>query len=275
MNRVLRYLDSGAHSGSNNMALDETLLSAVRDGSDPILRLYGWDPPAVSLGYAQNAETELDVKACRAAGVDVVRRPTGGRAVLHWQELTYSVICSADSGLFGSRIEDVYGTIGACLVSGLRRFGIEADLEEAQLRAPRPRQGRAALPCFSSIARSEVKWNDRKLVGSAQRRFPGAVLQHGSIVIGPAHEQLVNWLRIGEDQRVQWRDRLRADSACLEECLGEPVDRTGLIDSIAAGFSDVLNCELAHDEVRSDEWQRSLERANFWTVESRSAEAAG
>ena len=78
-----------------------------------------------------------------------------------------------------------------------------------------------------------------------------------------------------QDQRVQWRDRLRADSACLEECLGEPVDRTGLIDSIAAGFSDVLNCELAHDEVRSDEWQLSLERAHFWTVESRSAEAAG
>ena len=257
------------------MALDETLLRAVRDGSNPILRLYGWDPPAVSLGYAQDAETELDAKACRAAGVDIVRRPTGGRAVLHWQELTYSVICSADSGLFGSRIEDVYGTIGASLVSGLRRFGIEADLEEAQVRAPRPRQGRAALPCFSSIARSEVKWNDRKLVGSARRRFPGAILQHGSIVIGPAHEQLVNWLRIGEDQRVQWRDRLRADSACLEECLGEPVDRTGLIDSIAAGFSDVLNCELAHDEVRSDEWQRSLERAHFWTVESRSAEAAG
>ena len=76
------------------MALDETLLCAVQDRASPILRLYGWDPPSVSLGYAQDAETELDVSACNAAGVDVVRRPTGGRAVLHWQELTYSVICS-------------------------------------------------------------------------------------------------------------------------------------------------------------------------------------
>lgn len=260
-------------NGAYNMALDETLLHGVQDGSPPVLRLYGWDPPAISLGYAQNVETELDVLACRAAGVDIVRRPTGGRAVLHWQELTYSAIFSADSDLFGSRIEETYGVIGACLVAGLRRFGIDVDLEKAQVRPPRPRKGRAALPCFSSMARSEVKWAGRKLVGSAQRRFPGAVLQHGSIVIGPAHEKLVDWLCIGEKQRVQWRDRLRADSACLEECTGEPVDRAALADSITAGFSDVLKCELSRDGVHADEWERSLERAEFWNVGDRSATA--
>ena len=156
----------------------------------------------------------------------------------------------------------------------LRRFGIEADLEKAQVRAPRPRLGSAALPCFSSTARSEVKWNGRKLVGSAQRRFSGAVLQHGSIVIGPAHEQLVDWLRISETQRGQWRDRLRADSACLEECVGEAVDRSDLVSSVAAGFSDLLKCELVYDEVGSDEWERSLERAAFWNVGDHYAEAA-
>ena len=156
----------------------------------------------------------------------------------------------------------------------LRFLGIEADSEEAQVRALRPCWVRAALPCFSGTARSEVKRNGRKLVESAQRRFPGAVLQHGSIVIRQAHEQLVDWLYISKIQPIQCRDRMRADSVCLEGCLGEAVDRADLINSVAAGFPDMLKCELVHDEVLSDERECSLERADFWNIGERSAEAA-
>lgn len=268
-----RWLDTGAQTGALNMALDEALVAAVESGGASVLRFYGWDPPAISLGYAQSADGELDVEACRAAGVDIVRRPTGGRAVLHWQELTYSAIFAAPSESFGARIEQTYGVIGECLVAGLRRFGADVELERANVRTPRPRRGTAALPCFSSIARSEVKWRGRKLVGSAQRRFAGAVLQHGSIVIGPAHEQLVDCLRLDEARRAQWRERLRADSTYLQECVGGPVERSQLVECMVAGFCEVLDRPLIADQVQPDEWAFARTRANFWSVDARSAKA--
>ena len=166
-----RYLDTGASSGTFNMALDEMLVDQVEAGHGPILRFYEWSPPAVSFGYAQDPEKEVDLDICRELGVDLVRRPTGGRAVLHWEELTYSVICPIDDVRVGGRIEDTYKRIGECLVSGLRGYGVEVELERAQVRQPRPRGESAALPCFSSIARWEIKCQGRKLVGSAQRRF--------------------------------------------------------------------------------------------------------
>ncbi len=273
MKESWRCLDTGAQTGALNMALDESLVARVEGGGTSVLRFYGWNPPAISLGYAQSADGELDVDACRAAGVDIVRRPTGGRAVLHWQELTYSAIFAAPSEPFGARIEQTYSVIGECLVAGLRRFGADVELERAHVRSPRPRRGTAALPCFSSIARSEVKWRGRKLVGSAQRRFAGAILQHGSIVIGPAHEQLVDCLRLDEARRAQWRARLRADSTCLQECVGGAVERSELVECMIAGFSEVLGRPLATDQVQPEEWALSRARANFWNVEARSAKA--
>ncbi len=268
-----RCIDTGAQTGALNMALDESLVAGVEAGGASVLRFYGWDPPAISLGYSQSADGELDVDACRAVGVDIVRRPTGGRAVLHWQELTYSAIFAASRESFGARIEQTYGVIGECLVAGLRRFGADVELERAHVRSPRPRRGTAALPCFSSIARSEVKWRGRKLVGSAQRRFAGVVLQHGSIVIGPAHERLVDCLRLDEARRAQWREHLRTDSTNLQECVGGPVERSALVECMIAGFSDVLGRPLAADQVHPDEWSDSRARASFWDVEARSVKA--
>lgn len=274
MKHALRFLDTGARTGAQNMALDEALVHTVQAGGKPVLRLYSWAPPAVSLGYAQDAEGELDLIACRTAGVNVVRRPTGGRAVLHWDELTYSAVFPIEDVPFAARIEDLYETVGACLVAGIRRLGIDVELERGQARPPRARSGTAALPCFSSIARSEVKWQGRKLVGSAQRRFRGAVLQHGSILLGSAHERLVDWLRIEPEQKDMWRQRLRADSTCLRECIDRPIDRTELIESLVAGFSEVMHCELVRDEIEPREWAHCLERSNFWNAEARPVEAA-
>ncbi len=265
---VWRCLDTGALRGAYNMAIDEALVDGVEAGGPPVVRFYAWDPPAISFGYAQEPQREVDVEACRSAGIDLVRRPTGGRAVLHWQELTYSVIAGLDDEEMGGRSENTYRRIGECLVAGLRRFGVAAELERAQVRPPRPRGGRVALPCFSSIARSEVKWMGRKLIGSAQRRFKRTVLQHGSLVVGNAHERLVDLLLLDECERSQWQRSLRADSTSLEECIGGEVVRAELVEAMIAGFAEVLGRDLQRGEVADSEWERSRQRADFWSAEA-------
>lgn len=256
------------------MAIDEALVEGVEAGGPPVVRFYAWEPPAISFGYAQQPQREVDVEACRSAGIDLVRRPTGGRAVLHWQELTYSVVVGTDDAM-GGRVENTYRRIGECLVAGLRHFGVAVELERAQARPPRARSGSTALPCFSSIARSEVKWGGRKLIGSAQRRFKRSVLQHGSLIIGDAHERLVDLLLLGEAERLTWQRSLRADSTCLQECVGGAVSRAELVEAMVAGFAEVLGADLVRGELTDSERERSRHRANFWSVEAFSVEMAG
>src|SRR5512145_3061472 len=123
-----RFLDSGPASGARNMAIDEGLLAEAAAGkAPPLLRLYTWSPPAVSLGRFQDAAGSVNAGACRERGIDIVRRITGGRAVLHDQELTYSVIAPAD-GLFPDDVLGTYKMIAAALLAGLRNLGIAAEM---------------------------------------------------------------------------------------------------------------------------------------------------
>ena len=165
MGLAWRVVDTGANCGAYNMGVDQVLAADAAQG--PVLRFYDWDPPAVSCGWNQQPERETDVEACRALGNDVVRRPTGGRAVLHWEELTYSVACIPEALVAGGGIEATHRTIGACLAEGLRLFGALVELERAGRCGRASRSG----PCFGSTARWELKCQQRKLVGSAQRRY--------------------------------------------------------------------------------------------------------
>jgi lipoate-protein ligase A len=160
------------------MALDEVLAtSCARGEGPPTLRLYTWDPPTVSVGYAQALGGEVDLEACRRLGFGVVRRMTGGRAVLHQHELTYAI--AFPEGLLGpGGIQEDYRRISQGLIAGLRRLGVAADLSRGSV-------GRGAVSgvCFLSSSRFELSVAGRKLVGSAQRRLRGAVLQHGSLLL--------------------------------------------------------------------------------------------
>lgn len=173
-----RFLRSGPLSGALNMAVDEVLATSCAQGEGPpTLRFYTWDPPTVSVGYAQALEGEVDLEACRRLGFGVVRRMTGGRAVLHQHELTYAV--AFPEGLLGpGGIQEDYRRISQGLIAGLRRLGVAADLSRGSV-------GRGAVSgvCFLSSSRFEVCVAGRKLVGSAQRRLRGAVLQHGSLLL--------------------------------------------------------------------------------------------
>ena len=241
-----RLLNTGRASGPFNMAVDDALVEGVAAGEiGPVLRLFGWNPPAVSFGYGQNPRREVDLERCRRAGVDLVRRPTGGRAVLHWEELTYSVICRQDDPELGGRIDETYRLIGQCLVEGLRLFGVETSLERVNARAVRPRGEAVTTPCFSSAARWEVKCRGRKLIGSAQRRVNGAILQHGSLLTGPAHLRLLDLLvTIPAPLQEEWRKQLEQGSIHLGECIDRELDVEELAACLAAGFSRQLGVKI-------------------------------
>lgn len=182
-----RLIDSGPGCGAWNLALDDAIFQSVREGrSPPTLRFYSWLPPTLSLGYAQDRERVVDLDACRKLGIAVLRRVTGGRAVLHDRELTYSVAVPAGTPLFGSGLEAAYRAVAAGLLAGLRRLGVEASAAQRD----RPAARRQHQGCFAAPSRHEIVAGGRKLAGSAQRRVEGAFLQHGSILLRGHGEQL-------------------------------------------------------------------------------------
>ncbi len=221
------------------MELDEHLARQMQDDPEmpPVLRLYGWRPWAISLGHHQS-EADIDFARCSSQGIEVVRRPTGGRAILHAEELTYCVVMPA-----GRRsILDVYNDISRALVAGLHRFGVDVTLQKSQPDFRAEYRKTSSIPCFASSARYEIEARGRKLVGSAQRRFTGGerdvVLQHGSILCGPAHRKLPEFLHSADPEAIAEVQRILHDHTIdLGSLLGNPVDLPLLAESIREGFS--------------------------------------
>jgi len=260
-----RFLQTGYRPGVVNMALDEVLLLGVAAGGCPVLRLYGWKPPAVSIGYAQRADSEVDLGRCQHAGIDVVRRFTGGRAVLHWNELTYSVICNDGQSEISGSIEESHRRIGECLAEGMRLLGIDVELERGRssggdAHAGHPDAESSHSPCFSSTARWEVKSGGRKLIGSAQRRIRGAMLQHGSVLLGPEHCRLPSLAPTSEPSRA--RGVLAANSTDLQECAGHPIGFEEAARCLGEGFARSLGVVLEPAELTAEETIQALELAD-------------
>ena len=244
------------------MAVDEALLAAVSSGDSPsVLRFYQWHPAAVSIGYNQRAERDLDLDACQRAGIDVVRRISGGRAVLHWEELTYSISFAEDEPLLGRSIAEAHGAIAHALAAGLREFGVDArvDAKGSAVVTRRPVRrpvigGGVKEPCFSSTSRFELTCGGRKIVGSAQRRVRGGVIQHGSILIGPGHRLLPQLLLTeAAEQRHLMREQLTAGSTHLSEWCDEVVDVGSLMHCLEVGIRDTLNIEFTRSELSRPE----------------------
>jgi len=180
-----KLLDTGINVGAYNMTIDEELLSRASAGENmPVLRFYTWDPPAVSLGRFQKIETAVNAEACKRRGIDIVRRISGGRAVLHCKELTYSVVARSDYPLFPSSVLGTYKAIALGLLAGLKNLGLPADMvSRGGMHATRVKKNAENPACFSSPSWYEILVHGRKIIGSAQRRVSGAFLQHGSILL--------------------------------------------------------------------------------------------
>src|SRR5438093_9206698 len=173
----------GPLDGAANMAVDAALLDEVQrsSGARTVVRFYGWRGPTISLGRNQKVENALDVDYCRANGIDIVHRPTGGRAVLHDDELTYAVI-SNDSSHFGDTIYGNYKAVSEALCRAYNAMGVPAVLAPDTKKLSGFANG-ADLPCFMSPSRYELMVEGKKIVGSAQRRLRDTFLQHGSMPV--------------------------------------------------------------------------------------------
>jgi lipoate-protein ligase A len=239
-------IDPAPRRGAANMAVDEYLFDILRTEPRTIVRFYSWERPTASLGYGQPIDKVLDLDSCLRNGVDVVRRMTGGKLVLHWREITYS-IASSDIAVFTSALVDSYRLISAGLIRGLEKMGIRAKLAAS----PPASYARGNMPCFAHPARDEIEVDGRKIVGSAQRRMAGRFLQHGSIPLQD-DEGLLKRISLSPDSDAG----LRRTSITQE--LGRAVDRgwaipclvRGLADHFGVRFKPLILEEGAEEEIR-------------------------
>jgi lipoate-protein ligase A len=233
-----RFENTGIHSGVFNMEYDIALAQALVTGvGNPTIRVYGWQPFAISLGWNQSMD-EIDLAKASASGIDVVRRPTGGRAILHSEELTYSVVMRVK----GKNVLSVYDDISRALVTGLLTLGAPVAIEKSQPHFPSLYRTTSAAACFSSAGRYEIKCGEKKLVGSAQRRYVAdngeeVVLQHGSILLGPDHKRMVKFLNLpSEEDRDALRRELDEKTIELSTVLNRVIKFEEVAEAILQGF---------------------------------------
>ena len=225
------------------MARDEAILASVESGESPAtIRVYGWAPACISLGHSQDAARELDLDKVSALGYDVVKRATGGRAVLHIDELTYSVIARADAEHWCATQASSYRVISQAIAQALAGAGFGVTLDRGY-PVEKPQELRAMTPCFSSTARSEVVYGNRKVVGSAQRRTREAFLQHGSILVSRNHRNIVDCLNLDMPARKGYLEILDRNAVSLEEAIGRPLRWQELAGPFAERFVSALGVE--------------------------------
>lgn len=225
-----RLLRSGAADGVTNMATDAALLAHARRTGEATLRLYAWDRPTLSLGRNERARDVFDPALIAAQGRNVVRRPTGGRALLHHREVTYSVTAPTSVTLAES-----YVAINAFLLDALARLGVSAQVAVPAGRPLRP-EGAA---CFAEPGAGELVVNGAKLVGSAQLREEGALLQHGSILIAD-DQPMIERFRFRSTGTTRSAYRAIAPAATLEQSLGRSVDTDEIESALVAALRDAL-----------------------------------
>ena len=277
-----RFIYTGQGDPYFNMAVDEALLSSVQDGSSPILRLYEWNPPGVSIGYFQKVNKTVDIDKCLRKGVKLVRRITGGRAVLHNEELTYSF--SGSCKIFpelGDNIFETYKQISKALLSSLSILGVEAQWvkpsggminkeDPAYKKESKPyTKNSFILPCFSSFSRYEISFQGKKLIGSAQRRFGDFFLQHGSILLKKEDLRLTYFLPKDNSFKKIY---VEENSTSLGEIIGGEVSYLEIIRSLKQGFGSFFKKDFDESLLTPDELkntQRLIEEKyskNEWNL---------
>ncbi|MCS6844540.1 MAG: hypothetical protein NZ528_09540 [Caldilineales bacterium] len=263
--------------GAWNMAVDEAMaVHAGRGEAPPTLRFYRWQPPCVSLGRHQPL-ADIDLARCAALGYDVVRRPTGGRAILHTDELTYAVVGPQDNPILSGAVLDSYLRLSQGLLAGLARLGLSATKAPPVSRSP----NEAGPVCFEVPSAYEIilaaSSRDgalpQKLIGSAQSRRQGWVLQHGALPLVGDITRLVEVIAFADEaERASQRAALAQRAATVEAALGRVVSFEEAAEALAAGFAEALNIHLAPGELTAAELataerlQREVYGAAAWTA---------
>jgi lipoate-protein ligase A len=248
-----RILYHSAQDGATNMAVDQAIMEAVGRGeAPPTLRFYAWEPACLSLGYAQHAD-EVDFDRLAAHGWDIVRRPTGGKAILHTDELTYSVTAPEAHPIMQGGILESYRRISNALLQGLARLDLSAQITSQE------EAGKAVGPvCFEVPSNYEVTSQGKKLIGSAQVRRKSTVLQHGTVPLFGDVTRICDVLVYDDELVREWaRTRVLERATTIETALGRFVDWQAVADAMLDGFRDTFQLSLHEGDLSEQESDRA------------------
>ncbi|MFZ1289366.1 MAG: hypothetical protein WAR79_04720 [Melioribacteraceae bacterium] len=233
-------------TGKFNMDFDLQLVKNC-SSEEAFLRFYGWNPYCISIGANQSYD-DINKNLAKINNIEIVKRPTGGRAILHSEELTYSVVIPNNKNVSG-RI--IYEQISEAIVGGLRNFDPELNsviLENQQPNFSELLNEPSGALCFASTAKSEIKFNGKKVVGSAQRKIGDKILQHGSILIGKNHKNIVDYLNVSEENKFDLKNELNNKTIELSTILKRNIEIFEIQQNIILGFKNIFNTEFAKKE---------------------------
>ncbi len=250
------FIDSGPCSPAYNMAMDEALLDWHSEGLiPPVIRFYEWNPATLSIGYFQSVEKEINMKAVEELGLGFIRRPTGGRGVLHEHELTYSVIVSESYPNMPASVTEAYRIISEGLLRGFQRLGLEAffsipDTEEKMEALKKPK----TAVCFDTPSWYELVVAGKKVAGSAQTRQKGVILQHGSILLDLDEEKLIKTFQFPSDEvREKVKASINQKAVAINKLLQTPTSIDSCKKAFKLGFQEALNIEMIEFRITADQ----------------------
>jgi len=257
MNEKWRLVTHAPYSGALNMAIDESILLHVADHSVlPTLRLYAWYPFTLSLGHAQSF-LDVDMSSIKSLGYELVRRPTGGRAILHADELTYSVSVPDDNKLIMGSVLESYRTISSGLLKGLDLVGISS---ESKLKDESEKHLSKNAVCFEYPSDYEITSNGKKLIGSAQARKNNGLLQHGAIPLYGDITRIIDTLSNIEDhEREVAKERLRMRATTISIAAEKRITWRTMADALAVGFSETMGIQFIKSALTNSEIKKAKE----------------
>jgi lipoyl(octanoyl) transferase len=259
--KAWRWLDSGTLDGASHMSLDAALLLNPSRVAVPTFRIYQWNPRCISLGIHQ-PDFPVNFERCRNECVDVVRRPTGGRAVFHSDEITYALVIPRESEWYARSKHDLYRVISSGIEKGLRDLGLPVEYVRHSAPLNSPTDPSASISCFSSPARWEILLAGKKLVGSAQRLTADGFLQHGSILTGKGHSRLMDFFLSTETQSIV----LEKKAISIEEFSGRKLSRGEAAASLRAAMEEVFSIRFKDSELTEHEKQLARSSRNQFAL---------
>ncbi len=250
------FINSGPCSPSFNMAMDEALLNWHSEKLiPPVIRFYEWNPATLSIGYFQQVHKDINFEEVQRQGLGFVRRPTGGRAVLHEYELTYSIIVEEGYPNMPKTVTEAYRVLSEGLLLGFRNLGLDAyfsvpDTEEKQEDLKKPK----SAVCFDAPSWYELVVEGKKVAGSAQTRQKGVILQHGAILLDLDEEKLLSLFQFAnEEAREKMRKKLPEKAVAMNRLVDKPFTVEQCIEAFKNGFQHALDIELVPYELSKEQ----------------------
>lgn len=262
------FINSGPCSPSYNMALDEALLDLHSLGEiPPVIRFYEWNPATLSIGYFQSAEKDIELDVLREQNLGFVRRPTGGRAVLHESELTYSIIVSEQYPNMPVSVTEAYRVLSEGLLLGFQNLGLDAyfsipDTEEKQQDLKRPK----SAVCFDAPSWYELVVEGKKVAGSAQTRQKGVILQHGAILLDLDEEKLLSVFKFSSPEaKEKMRKKLPEKAVAINRLTDKEITIAQCIKAFKDGFEEALEIELVPYQLTEEQlsYVKTLEKTKY------------